>query len=108
MDDGARPPHFIRQWRKAAGLTQAQLASRVERAVSTISQIETGMQGYSQATLEAIAEALDCEPADLLMRDPTRIDLLWMIRERIEKAPADRQKEVLDVLRVLLKIPSPK
>jgi transcriptional regulator with XRE-family HTH domain len=65
-----RRRHFIKEWRKFSGLTQEQLAERIGVAVSTISQLETGKQGYSQPTLEAIADALGREPADLLMRKP--------------------------------------
>jgi transcriptional regulator with XRE-family HTH domain len=85
-----RRRHFIKEWRKARGLTQEQLADRIGVAVSTISQLETGKQGYSQPTLEAIAEALDCEPADLLMRDPGRQDAMWSIWEGLD-IPAREQ-----------------
>jgi transcriptional regulator with XRE-family HTH domain len=36
-----------------------------------ISQIERGLITYTQPMLEALAEALQCEPEDLLRRDPT-------------------------------------
>ena len=62
--------HFIREWRKFRGLTQEQLASRLEVDRTTISKIESGKQEYSQGFLEATAYALRCEPADLIMRDP--------------------------------------
>jgi transcriptional regulator with XRE-family HTH domain len=85
-----RRRHFIREWRKHRGLTQEQLAERIDVAVSTISQLETNKQGYSQATLEALAWALQCEPADLLMRDPTKEDALWTIWEGLD-APSKQQ-----------------
>lgn len=67
-----RRRHYVREWRKFRGLTQEQLADRLDVATSTISQLETGKQGYSQAILEALAEALACQPADLLRRDPNK------------------------------------
>lgn len=65
----------IKDWRLFRGLTQEQLAGRLddgeERLTPTsISRIENGKQGYTQATLEAIARALDVSPADLLVTDP--------------------------------------
>lgn len=70
----ARRPHFIREWRKHREMTQAELADAIGVATSSISQLERGDQGYSQATLEALAEALGCSPADLLARNPQHLE----------------------------------
>lgn len=35
-----------------------------------ISQLETGVVAYTQPTLEALAEALGCQPGDMLSVDP--------------------------------------
>lgn len=67
-----RRRHFIKEWRLHRGLTQEQLAGRIESSISTISQLESGKQGYSQALLEELAEALMCEPWDLLNVDPSK------------------------------------
>ena len=91
--------HFIKEWRKHRGLTQEQLAERIGVAVSTISQIETMKQGYSQPTLEALADALQCEPADLLMRDPSREDALWSIWESLEPAQRNQITEIAKTFR---------
>lgn len=81
-----KPRHFIREWRKFRGLNQEQLAARLDVAVSTVSQLETGKQGYSQPMLEAIAEALSCAPSDLLSVNPNKegevIDLMRLINDR--------------------------
>lgn len=67
-------------------MTQQQLAERVDMAVSSISQIENGEQGFSDGTLEAIAFALMCEPGDLLSRNPQAegdvIDLMRLIERK--------------------------
>lgn len=88
--DDRGPSHFIKQWRKFRKMTQEKLADEIGVAVSTISQLESGKQGYSQATLEALAEALQCDPADLLMRNPTQADPLWAIWDGLD-APARNQ-----------------
>lgn len=85
-----RRRHFIKEWRKHRKMTQEQLAERIGVAVSTISQLETMKQGYSQPTLEAIADVLDCEPADLLMRKPGGDGPVWSIIESLD-APAREQ-----------------
>lgn len=78
--------HFIKEWRKYRGLTQEQLAGRIEQTSGAISQLENGIINYTQPTLEAIAYALRCEPGDLLSRDPNLegaiVDLMRLIREK--------------------------
>jgi transcriptional regulator with XRE-family HTH domain len=52
---------FFREWREYRGLTQEQLAGRLETSVASISRIEKGTQPYTQDVLEALAEALATE-----------------------------------------------
>lgn len=94
-----RRRHFIKEWRKHRGLTQDQLADRVGVATSTISQLETGKQGYSQPTLEAIADALQCEPADLLMRNPQTPDAIWTIFEGLDPPAMNQIIEIAKTFR---------
>jgi transcriptional regulator with XRE-family HTH domain len=60
---------FLRQWRDKAGLNQEQAADRIGLTQSQLSRIESGRSPYNQDFLERAAEAYQCEPADLLMRD---------------------------------------
>lgn len=85
---------MIRQWRAHRGLTQEQLASRLEMSAANLSRIETGKQDYTQETLEAIAEALNCEPADLVMRHPPGSEQheLWSVVQGL--APEQRKTAV--------------
>jgi DNA-binding Xre family transcriptional regulator len=39
-----------------------------------MSQLERGLIGYTQPMLEALAEILQCEPADLITRAPNSED----------------------------------
>ena len=103
LKEPQRRRHFIKEWRKFRHLTQEQLASRLEVAVSSISQLETGKQGYSQPMLEALADALECQPADLLMRNPTVKDAVWSIRDQLQKVEPDRQQDILAVVETMLK-----
>lgn len=62
---------FIREWRKSReNMTLKRLADRIGMAQSSLLRIERGEQPYSQPILEAIAEAIGCEPADLVGRLP--------------------------------------
>jgi transcriptional regulator with XRE-family HTH domain len=89
---------FLREWRKHRGVTQEGLADRIGIDRTIVSKIENGKLDYHQHFLEAVAYALMCEPADLLMRDPTAPEAIWSIWERIP--PADRPK-ALAVLQAL-------
>jgi transcriptional regulator with XRE-family HTH domain len=90
--------HFIRAWRKHRGLTQAQLAERIGIDRSYLSNIETGRRRYDQPFLEAAAEALRCEPADLIVRDPTEPEGLWSIWDQL--APVER-RQLVEVAKAL-------
>lgn len=79
-----KPRHFIREWRKFRNLNQAQLAERVDMAVPSISQIETYKQGWTDETLAALADALSCEPGDLLARNPLDKDAPWSIWDKLK------------------------
>lgn len=65
-----RQRYFFREWRKYRGLTQTELAEVVGLEVSSISQLENAKQGFTDQTLMAFAEALNCSVADLLTRNP--------------------------------------
>ncbi len=96
---GRRPAKlFLAQWRQFLGLTQEQVAERVESTKGTISRWETGTRAPPFEALEALADAFGRpSPADLF-RDPlqpTADDLLRELR------PADRERVIsfIDVLR---------
>jgi transcriptional regulator with XRE-family HTH domain len=100
----ARRPTFIRAWRKDRGLTLAQLADRlateleVEISEGQISRIERGETPYSQDILEAIAIALRCEPADLIMRDPTAPDAIWSLLDTLKPMQRLQALEMIKVI----------
>src|ERR1700757_393944 len=94
----ARRPTFIRSWRKHRGLTLAQLADRlateleVQISDGQLSRIERGETPYSQDILEAVAAALRCEPADLLVRDPAAAEAIWSLWDTLK--PVERIQAV--------------
>jgi transcriptional regulator with XRE-family HTH domain len=76
---------FFKEWRQHRGLSQEQLADRLETSVASISRIESGTQPYTQDVLEALAEALMTDPASLLMRNPDDPEAIWSIWEQAKK-----------------------
>lgn len=65
-----KPPHYLREWRERAGITQEALAERIGKQKHTISRIENFKRPYVQGTWEDIAHALGLDPADLFHPPP--------------------------------------
>lgn len=86
---------YLREWRKHRGLNQEQLADRIGVDRTIVSKIENGKLGYHQAFLEAAALALMCDPADLLVRDPSKPEGIWSVWESI---PPVQRPQVLAVI----------
>lgn len=76
---------FIQQWREYRGYSQEKLGGILGTSGSMISRIENGRAPYTQDVLEAIAEALNTDPASLLMRDPTNPDAMWSIWDQAKQ-----------------------
>lgn len=98
-DRRKHPGHYIREWRESLELSQERVAERVGMSVPQVSKIENGKQGYRQETLELFANALGCEPADLL-RPPNapKDELAMYVMALSEK----RRKRALAVLKALM------
>lgn len=97
---------FIREWRKYRdNLTQEAVAERVAELLgtsftaATLSRIENRKSPYSQRQLDALAVALRCEPADLIMRNPLDQEGPWSIWEQLK--PAQR-KQAIKMLKTFL------
>lgn len=91
---------FFKEWRKHRGLSQEALADRLETSVASVSRIESGQQPYTQDYLEALAEALNTDPASLLMRDPTDPDAIWSLWDQAK--PGER-KMIVDIAKTVTK-----
>jgi len=91
-------PTFIAQWREYRTLTQEQLAARLDMTQSHLSMLENGKRGYTQETLEAIAEALQTDVASLLTRNPVNGDPIWSVWDQAK--PSERQL-ILDLAKTV-------
>ena|SRR5580765_7559020 len=97
-----RPPrHFIKEWRLYRGYTQEQLAEMTGVTHGALSQLERGLVNYTQTMLEALAVALRCEPADLIMRDPN--SELWSVWDNVRRMPADDQERLTAIIEAFRK-----
>lgn len=97
-----KPKFYFREWRKHRGMTQEDLAAQIGMATPSISQLETGKQGFSDTTLMALSEALNCQPGDLLMRNPLDTEAVWSIWDNI---PPERREQAVKVLKTFANEP---
>src|SRR5438105_1807743 len=87
-----RRPTFIRAWRKHRLLSLQQLAERVGTTHATVSRIERGLMDYDGDFLSLVADALQCDVPDLLVRDPSDPDGIWTIWDNAK--PGERRQIV--------------
>lgn len=90
---------YFKEWRKFKGLTQQQLADRLGTTKTRVSMKERGEEGWDNAYLAALADALGVdEPASLLMRNPLDKDAVWSLLDSLK--PTSRAK-ALDYINLL-------
>ena len=95
-----RRPTHIRAWRKYRKLTLEQVAEIVGVTPGALSQLERGDTGYTQPMLEALADAFQCEPSDLIARPPGVSEGLSYVWEQI---PVEDRAKALEVLKAFTK-----
>lgn len=93
--------HYLREWRNARGLSQQQLADRLDTSKGQISRWESGSRSMSGDVIAALADALAIEPGDLF-RDPAAPSLDALLA----RAPAHVRDAAADLVRTLLKTTS--
>lgn len=101
-----RPKHYLRQWRKASGLSLQGVRDKAEalhadRVVaegeevdlnkiglshSTLSRIESFKVPYNQRLLEVLAEVYGTDVPSLIMRNPEDPEGIWSIMDQIPPA----------------------
>lgn len=90
----------LRRCRKAAGLSQTQLANIVGLSVSMISQLEKGEKSTSIASLLRLSDALGCSIEQLLDDDQKLPEALTEFLDKVKSEEIISQHEI-DTLRVV-------
>lgn len=98
--------NYLAKWRKFRGLTQMQVLDRLAvmeddllpKTGASLSRLENGKQPYSQRVLEALAEIYDCEPADLIGRDPDKEGKVIDLVHHMTKRQLDQAIAILEAL----------
>lgn len=101
----------IRRKRIQLGLSQDELAVRINRATKYCSDIERGMCGMSIETMLAIAKALDMNLDYMMFGEISETEREWQQKDAltlihiIEKAPASQRNYAIRLLKLFLAAP---
>ena len=98
-------PNRIRELRLQRGLTQDQLADKINCSKMQISGLERGKPKLDIEWMRRISAGLGCNPADLLNREDNPWQLSDAEREllaRFRAADADRQADLSNVAGALV------
>jgi transcriptional regulator with XRE-family HTH domain len=97
---GNKTANRIREWRHLRRLSQEELAERVGSTGQTIGRYESGQRQVTLKCLARLAEALDCEPADLLPNSAASIDReTYRFIEDFLKLPEAERHAVANMVR---------
>ena len=98
----------IHQKRIQLGLSQDELAVRINRATKYCSDIERGMCGMSIETMLSIAKALDMSLDYMMFGEISEIEKEWQQKDAltlihiIEKAPATQRNYAIRLLKLFI------
>lgn len=104
---GESLPERLRRLRKAAGLTQQDVADAVGVAVGTVNKWEQGKQGLRGDNLTAVARALKVrletlvEPTENVPRETSANDDLEALFQELANASPSERRRLLYLLRAL-------
>lgn len=89
---------FLKQWREYRNLSQEALAERVGMTQGMISHLENNRVDYTASHLEMLADALRCEPVDLLIRNPADPEAPWSIWDTLKPV---QQRQAIEIMKTL-------
>lgn len=88
---------YLKEWRQHRELTQEQLAERAGISTSHLANVERGVKRYNEDILEGLAQALQCEPWELIGRNPSLPDAeVTRIWQRIPPAVRPQAQRTLE------------
>lgn len=89
--------HYLREWRKERGLTQKQLAKKIDMDETVICRFESGARGVSLEIMLELFKALDVTPGQFFS-PPGTPDLNLMC----ERMTAKQRRRVVNYARMVL------
>jgi transcriptional regulator with XRE-family HTH domain len=90
----------IARRRRSLGLTQEQLAERLNIGQDALSRMEKGVISPKTARLRDFAESLQCRPSDLFREtEPGADELAAILAELISPLPAHARQAIVRIVR---------
>lgn len=90
---------LLKEMRTKRGLSQNELARKIEMSLNAIQHIEYKARAIQLDTLDKLCEVLDCQPGDLL---------IWVPRDQSgQDSSAEQEIKELDQNQELINRPSP-
>ena len=102
--DSQKMGRRIQEVRKSRGITQSELAQRVDLSTKYISNIECGFKTPTMDTFIAIANALQCDANSLLsdVLDVTTSQESGLVSKKLLGLRAEEQRRLLRMLEVMI------
>ncbi len=97
----------VKEHRVAKGLTREQLAELIDKDLSTVNRIETGVNFVNSDTLAKLCEVFEVTPAvllsppQLLLKDQS--ESIEVITQLLQTVPANNLKDIYKMLLLLSK-----
>jgi transcriptional regulator with XRE-family HTH domain len=86
----------ISRRRKAMGMTQTELAEKLDMGGDSLSRIEKGVVAPRFQRLEEMAKVLDCSVADLFRKDSEPLGIkLGTVEDMLKPLPPDAQEDII-------------
>lgn len=82
-------PNRLKELRQARGLSHDKLAERVNTSRGQIYQLEKGLRKLSLDWMVRLAEALGCQPTDLISDQPIMVPVVGIVGAGAEVFPID-------------------
>ena len=89
---------YLREWRIFRKFTQDKLAARMNTTGASISRYEKGTRPYPGGFLAALAEALDCQEADLFRHPEDR-----SLDAMLAGVPEELRRRIFQAIEILIK-----
>lgn len=80
-------------------MTLEDMAGKLDMTASHLSMLERGQRGYTQETLESVAEALRTTVPALLTRNPSKENVEWSIWDQADPAQRKLAIELLKTIK---------
>lgn len=97
---GAKNPvrHFLREWREAKGLTQQQLADRLDTGKDQVSRFENNKRAMTIDAAAAFGDALGIGPLAIFRHPDTP-----SADELLRTASPEQRKQAIAIIETILK-----